>query len=187
MTTLILATGMAGAAGAGMVFVESGLAKLRHRDVLPGVVANYRLLPEGAVDPVSAALPWVELVLALLLLAGVTGALPAPVCVGAALIAAGLLVLFAGAIAINIRRGRSHIDCGCGRSHLRQPLNRGMVVRNLVLAALVAVRIVPQPGTPDIADVALALVAGLAIWLLTLMFNAISALAQSPLARTRSS
>ena len=187
MTTLVLATGMAGAAGAGLVFAEAGLAKLRHRDVLPGVVANYRLLPEGAVDPVAAALPWVEIVLALALLAGVAGALPAPVSAGAALLAAGLLVLFAGAIAINLRRGRSHIDCGCGRSQLRQPLNRGMVVRNLVLAALVAVRIVPQDSAPGFADIALALVAGLAIWLLTVMFNTISALAQSPLARTRSS
>lgn len=187
MTTLVLATGMAGAAGAGMVFAESGLAKLRHRDVLPGVVANYRLLPEGAVDPVSAALPWVEVVLAVMLLAGAAGALPAPVAAGSALAAAGLLVVFALAIAINIRRGRTHIDCGCGRSQLRQPLNRGMVLRNLVLAALVAVRAVPQPGAPGLADIALALVAGLAIWLLTLMFNALSALAQTPLARTRSS
>lgn len=187
MTTLVLATGMAGAAGAGMVFAEAGLAKLRHRDVLPGVVANYRLLPEALVAPVSAVLPWVEAGLALALLAGVTGILPAAITTGAAALASALLLVFAGAIAINIRRGRSHIDCGCGRSSLRQPLHRGMVLRNVALAALVALRIVPQARAPGLADIALALVAGLAIWLLTLMFNAISALAQSPLARTRSS
>ena len=52
--TGLMETGLAGAIGTGIVFVEAGLAKLRNRDVLPGVVANYRLLPEALVAPVAA-------------------------------------------------------------------------------------------------------------------------------------
>jgi uncharacterized membrane protein YphA (DoxX/SURF4 family) len=61
--------GLAGAFG-WLVFVHAGLSKLRHRDVLPGVIANYRLLPDALVAPVAAVLPWAELVLGLALLAG---------------------------------------------------------------------------------------------------------------------
>jgi uncharacterized protein (DUF58 family) len=102
--------------------------------------------------------------------------------------AAALLMIFAAAMAINILRGRSHIDCGCGRSQLRQPLHWGMVVRNLLLAALVAVHAVPPATgeTPATAEVALALAAGTCLFLVTVLFNALAALATSPLARGRS-
>jgi len=184
MTSILVETGLTGAIGTGIVFVEAGLAKLRHRDLVPGVVANYRLLPELLVAPVATLLPLVELGLGLGLIAGaVTG--------GAlrlfALPAAALLLLFAGAMAINIRRGRQAIDCGCGRSHLRQPLSWGLVARNGVLALLVATAALPHWGADPVApvDIALALVAGAALYGMMLLFNALTALAASPLASGR--
>jgi len=182
MTSILLETGLTGAFGAGIVFVEAGLAKLRHRDLLPGVVANYRLLPEGLVLTAATLLPLVELGLGLGLIASVlTGgtlrllALPAAV----------LFLMFAWAMAVNIRRGRQAIDCGCGRSQLRQPLSWGLVARNGVLAVLVGVHAVPGAPASGI-DIALALLAGTTLFGIFLLFNALAALAASPLASGRS-
>jgi hypothetical protein len=182
MTTILLETGLAGAIGTGIVFIEAGLAKLRHRQVLPGVVANYRLLPEALVAPVATLLPPAELALGLALVASaVTGGLLHWV----ALPAAALFVLFAAAMAVNIRRGRSQIDCGCGRSQLRQPLSPALVARNLVLAALVAVHALAPAQAVAPADLALGVASGLCLFLFFLLFNALSALAASPLASGR--
>ena len=40
---------------------------------------------------------------------------------------------------INLRRGRRHIDCGCFQSALKQTLSWTLVMRNVVLALLMAV------------------------------------------------
>ena len=185
MSTFLVETGLTGAIGTGIVFVEAGLAKLRHRDLVPGLVANYRLLPQAMVGPVAFALPVVEMVLGLGLIGSVFagGALRL-----LGIPAAALFVVFAAAMAINIGRGRSAIDCGCGRSQLRQPLRWGLVLRNLVLAALVAVHALP-PARGDAVgaiDIALAMAAGAAVFLMFLVFNALAALAASPLASGRS-
>lgn len=186
MSTILVETGLAGAIGTGIVFVEAGLAKLRHRDLVPGVVANYRLLPDALVAPVALILPPLELGLGLALIASafLGGALHW-VALGAALAATALFLAFALGMAINIRRGRSHIDCGCGRSQLRQPLGWGLVARNVVLAMLVAVHaIAPAQGFVP-GDLALALAAGVCLFLFFLLFNALAALAASPLAGGR--
>ncbi|WP_226017987.1 MauE/DoxX family redox-associated membrane protein [Novosphingobium sp. FKTRR1] len=172
---------LAGAIGIGLVFVQAGAAKLRHRDVLPGVIANYRLLPDALVAPLAAVLPPFEIVLGLVLAA--TGDM------AAALVAVSLLLGFAGAMAINVARGRTQIDCGCGRSQLRQPIGWPLVLRNLVMAALLAPACAGsfRTGGAEIGAqaVALAAVAGLMLFLLYQLFNAIVALSASPLASGR--
>ncbi|MFM9937308.1 MAG: MauE/DoxX family redox-associated membrane protein [Novosphingobium sp.] len=170
--------GFAAAMAVGMVFVQAGLSKLRHRELLTGVVANYRLLPAALVGPVAMLLPPAELVLgSALLLSGhwlaATGSI-------------ALLLLFAAAMAINIKRGRSQIDCGCGRSQLRQPLSWLLVGRNIALAMLLVPRLLPAPAV-TLADMVIALAGGLAIFVIVQLFNAIGALAASPLAAPRRS
>ncbi|WP_298194064.1 MauE/DoxX family redox-associated membrane protein [Novosphingobium sp.] len=169
--------GYAGAVGVGLVFLGAGQAKLRHTDLLGGVIANYRLLPTALVAPVAAVLPWLELVVGIGLMIGTW--LFAPVAIG-------LLVIFAAAMGINIVRGRREIDCGCGRSDLRQPLSWLLVGRNLALAALLALCLVfvPETGLAPM-DRAVAYAGGIAVYLLYLLFNAIGALAASPLAAQR--
>jgi uncharacterized membrane protein YphA (DoxX/SURF4 family) len=169
-------SGLAASVGIGLVFLASGWAKFRHRAVLGGVVANYRILPQRLVAPAAAALPYLEMSVGAALIAGM-GVLPA-------LAAIGLLLAFAAAMAVNIRRGRAHIDCGCGLSALRQPLSRLLVARNLMLAALLALRIVPAPALSD-AEISAAAVGGLALFLCYLLFNAIGALSQSSAAAFR--
>src|SRR5262249_43406760 len=47
-----------------------------------------------------------------------------------------LLGLYAGAIAINLARGRRDIDCGCAGPAARRPISGWLVARNLVLAGI---------------------------------------------------
>lgn len=180
---LFAVAGVAGASGTGLIFVQAGLAKLRHRALLPGVIANYRLLPEALVAPAAALLPPVELALGLALVVGPI-ALPAALVVLAALGGAGLLLVFAGAMAVNVRRGRSHIDCGCGRSQLRQPIGWPLVARNLALAALLLPALAGI-AAPPAAGMLAGLATGLALFVFYQVFNAIVALAAGPLAAGR--
>ncbi len=168
--------GLAGAMGVGLVFLQAALAKLRHRELLAAVIANYRLLPAALVAPAAILLAPAEIAVAIGLLLG-----------GQALAAAAaitLLVIFAAAMGVNITRGRRAIDCGCGRSQLRQPLSWLLVSRNLVLAALLVPRLLPSE-VPTTADLAVALAGGLAFFVIVQLFNAIGALAASPLAASR--
>ena len=110
------------------VFGAAGMTKLRALEVFAGVVGNYRLLPEVMVRPVAYALPVVELIAALGLL------VPASRPLAAAMVVL-LLLAFAAAMAVNLRRGRDHIDCGCFTSLLKQRISRALVARNLVMAA----------------------------------------------------
>jgi len=120
------------------VFDAAAITKLRALDAFVGVVHNYRLVPEPLERPIAYALPVVELAIAVGVLLP-TGRAPA------ALAAAILLALFAGAMAINLMRGRRDIDCGCFATVLRQRLSWPLVLRNLLLAAL-ALLVVPGLG-----------------------------------------
>lgn len=162
------ALALAGQVCLGLVFGLAGLQKLRHRAELEGVVANYRILPRGLVKPAARALPLAELTVGILLLAGIARPLSS---------AAGILLLgtFAWAMAVNLKRGRAHIDCGCHRSTLRQPLHWSLVTRNLVLAVL----LVPGLAASGLADASLlpvGLAAGAGLYVLYLFFNALSAM-----------
>lgn len=111
------------------VLAMAAISKLRALDEFAGVVQNYRVLPAALVRPIAYVLPPIELMLAL-------GLLLEPTRPYAAAAAAALLAIFALAMAINIRRGRIEIDCGCFASALRQRIGWGLIVRNVVLIGL---------------------------------------------------
>ncbi|MDF1585620.1 MauE/DoxX family redox-associated membrane protein [Marinimicrococcus flavescens] len=111
------------------IFGAAAVTKLAALEPFAGVVRNYRLLPEAAVRPVALGLPVLELLLAAGLLVPATSRAAAG---GVAV----LLLAFAAAMAVNIRRGRVNIDCGCFMTVLRQRLSWGLVVRNLLLVLL---------------------------------------------------
>lgn len=168
---LLLISGLAIETAIGFVFLMAGVDKLRHRVELVGVVANYRLLPGAAVAPVAALLPFVELAAGLLLLAGEHRAAPA---------AAALLLLFAAAMAINVRRGRRDIDCGCGHSPLRHRLSWWLVARNITMAGALLLLAPPADATAGMTDHALGAVAGVMLFLLYLLFELLAAVGTSP-------
>ena len=163
--------GVAASVAVALLFAVAGIDKLRHRDLLPGVIANYRLLPDALVAPAAALLPGVELLVAAGLLLGFAPLAP--------LVAIALLLVFAAAMAINIGRGRRHIDCGCGHVGLRQSLGWGQVVRNLVLATALLPALAAGRADLGMADAALGAAAGVALYLVLLMFSAVGALVAS--------
>jgi hypothetical protein len=159
---------VAGRVCIGLVFLLASAQKMRHWRLLSGVIANYRLLPRWATAPASALLPVLELLAAGFLLFAL--AMP---WIGVASIA--LLVVFACAMAVNLRRDRVDIDCGCGQPFLKQSLRWALVVRNAVLAALLLPSLIVRG--PALLDVAMAgTSAGLAFFLLYLLFNTLAAL-----------
>jgi hypothetical protein len=158
----------AGQVCVGLVFLLAAVQKVQHWRLLPGVIANYRLLPGWAVLPAAALLPPLELLLAIGLLSAQAQPWPE-------LAAIALLLLFAGAMAVNIARGRTHIDCGCGQAFLAQHLSPPLVARNLVLAALLLPSLTPSAPVPMPALLS-AVAAGLGFFLLYLLFNLLDAL-----------
>jgi hypothetical protein len=158
----------AGRVCVGLVFVLAAAQKAQHWRIFSGVIANYRLLPRMLVIPAAALLPPLEMALGLLLLAGFARA-------WTGLAATLLLALFAAAMAVNLRRGRAHIDCGCGQSFLAQRLSWTLVGRNAALVALLLPSLAPVgPSTMPAALTGAG--AGLAFFLLYLLLNALSAL-----------
>jgi hypothetical protein len=59
-----------------------------------------------------------------------------------------LLLAFAAAMAINLARGRSDIDCGCFIGVQKQRISWPLVVRNLVLASLGLTLLAEGTGRP---------------------------------------
>jgi hypothetical protein len=93
-------------------------------------LADYQLLPRSIVGPAAWLLAGCEAVLGLGWLAG--SARPS---VAAA--TAALMTIYALAVAVNLWRGRVHVDCGCGFGADRGTLlSWWLVMRNLVFAGL---------------------------------------------------
>lgn len=91
--------------GLAAVWLVSGTLKVTDPDQTYVAVRAYDVLPGAGVEIVAALLPWVELALGLLLLAGIGLRLVAA-------LSAGLLLVFVAGVAQAWARGLS-IDCGC--------------------------------------------------------------------------
>jgi hypothetical protein len=122
-----------------LIFSAAAIAKLTAWRELPGVVRNFRVLPRVLVMPVALFLPLLEAAIGPSILIKETRAI-------AALCAAVLFTIFGAALSVNYYRGRRHIDCGCFRSDLKQPISIAVIVRNGVLAA-VALSLLSSGGT----------------------------------------
>lgn len=150
-----------------IILVSAGTAKLRDWPRWRGVVADYRILPQAAVRGATALLPPVEILLGTLLLFQM-GAIPG-------LATTAMLLTFAAAIAINLHRGRTSIDCGCSLSRNGQPIRLSMVLRNLSMAsALFAATMAPFPDSAGY--VAISACMGAMLFVFYVIFNQISAL-----------
>jgi len=119
-----------------LIFGASGAMKLRDLELFEGSLADYQLAPTWMEKPLAYFLPTLECIAAV-------GLLPASTRTIAAAALAALLMVFTGAIAINLVRGRTSIDCGCFGPALRQQLSGWLLLRNLALMTIVAVVILP--------------------------------------------
>jgi uncharacterized membrane protein YphA (DoxX/SURF4 family) len=152
-----------GTAFLALVFLRAILHKLGGYAEYVGIVRDYRMLPEPLARVVAPA----ALALECLAVAGLV--LP-QTRVPAAILAAALLVGYAAAMAWNLARGRTTIDCGCGGGgHGISPLH---VLRNGLLAVF-AVPVIAYPSAvlagsgPFIAAAGCALV----LWMTFLTFD----------------
>jgi len=112
------------------LMLTTALHKLRDMPGFAEVVADYRVVPVRALPAIVPLVPLVEGTAAM-----ATLFLGSPGLVATA----GLLLLYAGSIAINLKRGRRTIDCGClafGKTGM--PIHVRMVARNTVLAVIAA-------------------------------------------------
>ena len=127
----------------GAVFVYAAYTKLRQSWLLFALsIDSYQLLPEWGVYAVARTLPWLELVLGILLIAGVWLRV-------LSVVAAGILALFFTVMVVAYFRGGG-IDCGC--FGVGEPLSAKTLVRDgsllaaaLTLAALSRRKIVHGP------------------------------------------
>jgi hypothetical protein len=126
-----------------LLFAGSTLHKLSALSEWPGVVRNYRLLPEALAGVAAAGL----------LCAGALTA--GALCFAStrrigACAAALQLLIFGAALWVNVHRGRTLIDCGCFGSRLRAGLAPWMIARNAVLA-LGALTLLLPVGTRELS------------------------------------
>lgn len=130
------------------VLAYAGLVKIGDLTEAGRTVALYRIVPDDSAQLVGGVLPFVEVALALLLVAGLATRAAA---VGAAV----LLVAYVAAIVSVWARGMS-IDCGCfgGGGTLTGGAARGYaldIARDLLLLAPAAL-LIRHPRTPYALD-----------------------------------
>ena len=147
--------------GLGLMFLLAGYHKLADGAAFRITLLEYQVLPDGLVAPASRIVPVFEILLgAAWLFAWYAGGVTA-------VASAGLLGIYAAAIAINIMRGRVHFDCGCGfggKSDNEQYLSGGLIARNIVLIAVALATMLPvTPRELVFADYVILFAALLAI------------------------
>ncbi len=118
-----------------LLFAGAAYGKLRDLSGFRFVLSSYELLPESTVGVVAVALPIVELLLTIALCMPATWSI-------SPWLALALLGTYAGAMSVNLLRGRTHLDCGCmGAGH--KALSPWLVVRNLCVMVLPVVLLLP--------------------------------------------
>ena len=155
--------------GFGLLFLMAASHKISNRLQFRGIVAAYQILPKSLIAVAASVLPWFEVVLGLAWFAlALQGWLVFIVPYATAMLLTG----YATAIGINLLRGRTYIDCGCGFSSAtrnnsnnddNQKLSSGLIVRNLMLIVAALLTTLPSNerllGVVDLFSTIAALVA----------------------------
>ena len=123
----------------GLLFLLAAAHKLSAPAHFRAVLEAYELMQRAFATPVARAVPLIEFVL------GISWLVLPKVAIVAA-ISTALIALYSFGIAVNLYRGRTHIDCGCtmgGPVHGHQKLSHALIVRNSVLVVVALVSMVP--------------------------------------------
>lgn len=110
-----------------LLFASAAVHKLRDPARFEAVFAAYRLLPAALGRRVSRLVPVLESMVAAGL--AVKSARPYAAALGILLLAG-----YAAAIAVNLRRGRRDLACGCGGPNDRRRIAPWMIWRNGLIA-----------------------------------------------------
>lgn len=139
----------------GAILLRASWHKLRHLEAFAKDLSAYEILPARMSRSAAILFGITEAGLAMGLV--VLPRLPVSIAV------IGLLILYSTAIAINLRRGRTRIACGCTGLHADQPLRAGLIVRNAGLIAAASVCTLPSSPRAFLAVDAFTAVTGAAV------------------------
>lgn len=122
----------------GGLFILAGALKVGHAPALAATIADFRVLPSGAISPLALALPYFEIGLGLYLVAGLFVR-------ATAIVGCAQLVIYAFAVGSAVVR---HIpaNCGCFGPGDTARADWPHVAFDLVLAALAALIAYGAPG-----------------------------------------
>jgi uncharacterized membrane protein YphA (DoxX/SURF4 family) len=124
-----------------LLFATAASHKLRDPAQFAEAFAGYGLSPLLSRWRLFWMVPILEALLVIGLLLPMSRA-------AAAAAAVAVLLGYATAIAVNLRAGRRLIACGCGGPDRQRPIAGWMVWRNVLLAALAAVTMLPWNERP---------------------------------------
>lgn len=139
-----------------LLFARAAMHKLWDFTAFTGYVADYQLMPESWSRVAGGVVLGAEM------LAVAALVVPGGQAVGVSL-AIALLLGYAAAMGINLRRGRDRIECGCGGAV--QPLNRALILRNLGLSALAAIGFIGSDFGLLAPEAVAALMSGVTLWI----------------------
>ena len=124
-----------------LLFGSAALHKLRDLKRFDEIFAAYGVVSAISRWHLAWIVPALELATALGLLTDMTRPY-------AAALGALLLLSYAIAIGINLRRGRRDLACGCGGPDERRPIAPWMVWRNVLIALVVLSTLAPWSARP---------------------------------------
>jgi hypothetical protein len=124
-----------------LLFGGAAVHKLRDLRRFDEIFAAYGLLPLAARLGVSRAVPFLEALVAVGLLLDAAR-------IAAARVGIVLLLAYAGAITVNLVRGRRELACGCGGPDDRRPIAPWMVWRNILFAVVLFPVMLPRGPRP---------------------------------------
>jgi uncharacterized membrane protein YphA (DoxX/SURF4 family) len=128
----------------GAIFIFASLDKILNPLTFAKSIDNYQILPDRLVNLSAIILPWIELILGSLLVAGIW--LP-----GAIALLNLLLVAFFTALVFNVARGLN-VDCGCfTQSKVENPSTSWYFVRDsffLLMGGYLFYRMFVKPSQP---------------------------------------
>ena len=139
-----------------LLLASAGWHQLRSLADFQSTFVAYRVLPAALSARLAWCVPAGELAIAVLLVLPRSRS-------AACLAGAGLLLSYAGGIALNLKRGRRDLDCGCSGPLGRRPIAAWMVGRNVLLAAALALAALPWSPRPLVLVDAVTLIGGISI------------------------
>lgn len=124
------------ALGCSLLLALAASQKLRQWSDFIEVVANYRIVPASLAAIAATVVTLGEVSASLLLVLPITRPI-------GGIVAAVLFTTYASVLALNLFRGRTHIDCGCVGASKRRSIGAWMVWRTGVLAVAAGLAAVP--------------------------------------------
>ncbi len=129
LANMLSLIGLTSAFAISALFLIAAYHKLFKPADFAETLKSYHILPLALIGIVAPVLMAVEAICAVLLWFPLLRFY-------AALVLACLLLVYAAAIAWNLLRGRTHIDCGCNGPGHREPISYFLVFRNIFLSGL---------------------------------------------------